>query len=141
MKSINPYLNFSGNTEEAFNFYKSVFGGEFYMVMRVKDTPQQKQIPIELENKIMHISLPISTGQILMGTDVLEEFGQKLSTGNNFSICIASSSENEGKELFDKLSIDGQIQIPFSNQFWGDMFGQFVDKFGVQWMISYHEEN
>ncbi len=141
MKSINPYLNFSGNTEEAFNFYKSVFGGEFYMVMRMKDTPQQKQIPIELENKIMHISLPISTGQILMGTDTLEEFGQNFSKGNNFSICIASSSENEGKELFDKLSIDGQIQIPFSTQFWGDMFGQFVDKFGVQWMISYHEEN
>ncbi|AYD46508.1 VOC family protein [Arachidicoccus soli] len=141
MKSINPYLNFPGNTEEAFNFYKSVFGGEFYMVMRMKDTPQQKQIPIELENKIMHISLPISTGQILMGTDALEEFGQNFSKGNNFSICIASSSENEGKELFDKLSIDGQIQILFSTQFWGDMFGQFVDKFGVQWMISYHEEN
>lgn len=140
MKSINPYLNFPGNTEEAFNFYKSVFSGEFSMLMRMKDAPQQEQIPRELENKIMHISLPINTGQILMGTDVLEGFGPKFSAGTNFSICIASSSEHEGKELFDKLSIDGKIQVPFGKQFWGDMFGQFVDKFGVQWMIGYHEE-
>lgn len=139
MKSVNPYLNFPGNTEEAFNFYKSVFGGEFSMLMRMKDAPMQG-IPAGFENKIMHIALPLSSGQVLMGTDACEEAGHKLSAGNNFYISIAADSEAEGKELFDKLAAGGKAEVPYSKQFWGDMFGQLVDQFGGRWMIGYHEE-
>lgn len=139
MKSVNPYLNFPGNTEEAFNFYKSVFGGEFSMLMRMKDAGQQN-VPAGFENKIMHVALPLSTGQTLMGTDACEEVGHKLSTGNNVYISIAASSETEGKELFDSLSAGGNVEVPYSKQFWGDLFGQFVDRFGARWMIGYHEE-
>ena len=140
MKSINPYLNFTGNTEEAFTFYKSVFGGEFAVVMRYKDAPPQPNTPKGDEDKIMHIALPLKNGQVLMATDACESMGHKLTVGNNFYISIAAESEAEVRELFGKLSEGGIITVPFDKMFWGDLFGQCTDKFGVQWMIGFSEQ-
>ncbi|MDB5198827.1 MAG: hypothetical protein JWO92_790 [Chitinophagaceae bacterium] len=135
MVAVNTYLNFNGNTEEAFNFYKSVFGGEFVMVQRMKDTPEPDKIPDSDKDKIMHIALPIGAN-ILMGTDVLESMPQ-VTFGTNSSICISPDSEEEAKKLFDGLSAGGQIGMPLEKMFWGALFGFFTDKFGVQWMVNY----
>lgn len=137
MATINPYLNFNGNTEEAFNFYKSVFGGEFAMVMRFKDTPEAGKMPADAADKIMHIALPIGKGNILMATDALESMGQKLTTGNNFYISISAETKEEADRLYNKLSAGGKIEMPIGDVFWGAYFGMFADKFGIQWMVSY----
>lgn len=139
MLSFNPYLNFAGNTEEAFKFYKSVFGGEFVMVMRFKDTDQSGKLPDDEKDKIMHISLPIGKGNILMGTDSLESMGQKLNVGNNFYISINAESKEEADDTFGKLSEGGKIDVPMTDMFWGDYFGMFKDKFDIQWMVSFHK--
>jgi len=139
MANLNPYLNFNGNTEEAFNFYKSIFGGEFALVQRFKDTPEADKIPPQDQNKIMHIALPIGKGNILMATDALESMGQKLKPGNNFHLSFNADSKAETEKLFKGLSYDGQVMVPLSKQFWGAYFGMCTDKFGVQWMISYDE--
>ena len=135
MAAVNTYLNFNGNTEKAFNFYKSVFGGEFTVVQRMKDTPEPDKIPDSDKEKIMHIALPIGAN-ILMGTDVLESMPQ-VAFGTNSSICINPESEEEAKKLFDGLSAGGQIGMPLEKMFWGALFGFFTDKFGVQWMVNY----
>ena len=135
MAAVNTYLNFNGNTEKAFNFYKSVFGGEFTVVQRMKDTPEPDKIPDSDKEKIMHIALPIGAN-ILMGTDVLESMPQ-VAFGTNSSICISPESEEEAKKLFDGLSAGGQIGMPLEKMFWGALFGFFTDKFGVQWMVNY----
>ena len=141
MKAINPYLNFPGNTEEAFNFYKSAFGGEFMSIVRFKDMPMEGvNIPKEDENKIMHISLPIGKGNILMATDTLESLGQKLTIGNNVYISIHPESKEEADKLFSSLSAGGTIEMPMADQVWGDYFGSFKDKFGVKWMINYSKQ-
>jgi len=139
MATLNPYLNFNGNTEEAFNFYKSIFGGEFALVQRFKNTPEADKIPPQDQNKIMHIALPIGKGNILMATDALESMGQKLKPGNNFHLSFSADSEVETEKLFKGLSSDGQVMVPLSKQFWGAYFGMCTDKFGVQWMVSYDE--
>src|SRR4051794_4214142 len=97
--AVNPYLNFNGNSEEAFNFYKSVFGGEFAFLQRFKDTPFADKVPDQDKEKIMHISLPVVGGTILMATDVLESMGQSLTVGNNFSLCISPESEEEANKF------------------------------------------
>ena len=99
MAQFNPYLNFNGNTEEAFNFYKSVFDGEFISIIRFKDIPGNDQIPAEAQDKIMHIALPIGNGNILMATDAIESMGQKLTLGNNFYICITAESKEEANKI------------------------------------------
>ena len=137
MATINPYLNFDGNTEEAFNFYKSVFGGEFITLMRFKDAPDADKIPAGDQEKIMHVSLPIGKGNILMATDASESMGQTLTVGNNFYICIAVESKEEAEKLFYGLSAAGKIEMPLQDMFWGAYFGMFTDKFGIQWMVSY----
>lgn len=139
MATFNPYLNFPGNTEEAFNFYKSVLGGEFQAVMRFGDGPDcdEMKIPDVDKNKIMHIALPIGDGNMLMGTDALESLGQTLTTGNNFYICISPDSREEADRLFAELSDGGKVEMPLQDMFWGDYFGCASDKFGVQWMISF----
>ncbi len=139
MKAVNPYLNFNGNTEEAFNFYKSVFGGQFAMIMRFKDTQEASKLSASEQEKIMHIALPLKNGTILMATDALESMGQKLNAGNNFYICISPESKEEGNKLFDALSAGGKIEIPYQKQFWGAWHGQFTDKFGIQWMVDFDE--
>lgn len=141
MASINPYLNFNGNTEEAFNFYKSVFGGEFVSLQRFKDTPGCEHVPANESNKIMHVALPIGKNNILMASDALESVGQPpLNTGTNFSICISADSRQQADELFKKLSAGGQVTMPLQDMFWGAYFGMLTDKFSIQWMMSYDEK-
>jgi PhnB protein len=146
MTAVNPYLNFAGNTEEAFNFYKSVFGGDFAMVMRFGEMPgcDEAQVADGDRDKIMHIALPIGKGNVLMATDSLESMGQKLNQGNNFYISLSPETREEADRLFNGLSDGGSVQMPMADAFWGDYFGCFSDKFGVQWMIvqsNNHQKN
>lgn len=136
MATVNPYLNFNGNCEEAFNFYKSAFGGEYLMVMRFKDVPAEYQMSENEGEKIMHISLPIGQGTILMGSDRPASMGQ-VTFGDNFSISINTESEEQANRLFYELSAGGQITMPLEKAFWGAYFGMFTDKFGMHWMVSY----
>ena len=138
--SISPYLIFADNCEEAFNLYKSVFGGDFAYVGRFKDMPPmegQPPMPADLGEKIMHISLPISKETALMGSDSSEAFGHATVIGNNFSISINAKSQNEADRLFNGLSKDGKIIMPMEKTFWGSYFGMLYDKFGVQWQVSF----
>jgi len=135
MATVNPYLNFQGNTEEAFNFYKSVFGTEFINIIRFKDVPGVNA-PGDDQNKIMHIALPIGNGNLLMATDMLESQGQTLKTGNNFSLSVHATSDDEAIHFYNGLSAGGTIEAPYKKEFWG-YFGMFSDKFGVRWMINY----
>ena len=140
MKTVNPYLNFPGNAEEAFNFYKSVFGGEFAMVQRFKDTPEADRVPEDLKEKLMHIALPIGKGNVLMATDALESMGHKVTAGTNFHLSISADSEEEANKLFAGLSAGGIVTVPLAKMFWGAYFGMCTDKFGIQWMVS-HDPN
>lgn len=137
MPTLNPYLNFKGNTEEAFNFYKSVFGGEFLAVQRFKDTPESERVPAHEKDKLMHIALPIGKDNMIMGTDALESMGHHLHIGDNISLSLDVESEAEADQLFEKLSAGGKVSMPMEKAFWGDYFGMCTDKFGIQWMISY----
>ena len=136
MKSISPYLNFNGNTEEAFNFYKSVFGGEFKAIQRFKDVPGTNVSEADAD-KIMHIALPIGADVILMATDALESMGQHLVEGNNFYITIDTESKEEADSLFAKLSEGGKSELAMEKTFWNAYFGMFRDKFGINWMIIF----
>jgi len=136
MPSLNPYLNFNGNTEEVFNFYKSVFGGEFATVMRFKDMPPEHKTPESENNKIMHVALPIGKGNMLMGSDVPDAY-PKATPGNSFYISLSADSEEEAKKLFNGLSAGGKVGMPLAKSFWGALFGMFTDRYGVQWMVSY----
>lgn len=137
MKSVNPYLNFLGNTEEAFNFYKSVFGGDFTFIQRFKDTPEAGQVADNDKDKIMHVALPLGKGNMLMGTDALESMGHKLTMGDNISISLEADSKEEADKLFNGLAKGGKVTMPIGDAFWGSYFGMTTDKFGVNWMISY----
>lgn len=137
MAKINPYLNFGGNAEEAFTFYKSVFGGEFMAVMRFKDMGNHGKVPAEDLNKIAHISLPIGAGTVLMASDALPSFGQTFDPGNNFYISVTADSKEEADRLYNALSAGGKIEMPIADAPWGSYFGQFMDKYRVQWMMSY----
>ena len=136
MITINPYLNFQGNTEEAFEFYRSVFGGEFAMIQRFKDTPEAAKLPESDQDKIMHIALPIGKHNMLMATDALESAGQTLTLGNNFMLSISTESDDETRKIFNALLAGGKVTIPLDKMFWGSYFGMCTDKFGVQWMVS-----
>lgn len=137
MATVNPYLNFLGNTEEAFNFYRSVFGGEFTSLQRFKDTPHGGEMSDVDKEKIMHINLPIGKNIVLMGTDALESMGHTLTFGTNFSLCISPASETEANTFFAALGAGGQVSMPLEKMFWGAYFGMLTDKFGVQWMVNY----
>jgi PhnB protein len=138
MKSINPYLNFPGNTEEAFNFYKKVFGGDFFGgVNRFKDAPGMENLSASDKEKVMHVGLKMGDNNYLMATDALESMGHKITFGNNCYISIDAESREEADKLFKGLSEGGKVEMPMADQFWGDYFGSLVDKFGVQWMVIY----
>ncbi|MGH2642803.1 MAG: VOC family protein [Chitinophagaceae bacterium] len=142
MKAVNPYLNFDGKAEEAFNFYKSVFGGEFMGtgIMHIKDMPDMPNmpnLPEEEKNRVMHVSLPLGNGQVLMASDIMPSMGHKLNVGNNNYICLSTESREESDKLFNALSKEGVVEMPLQDQFWGDYYGSFKDKYGVCWMISY----
>jgi len=136
MISINPYFNFMGNTEEAMNFYKSVFGGEFTAFHRFNDSPGHEKMPKHEQTKIMHVSLPMGSGTI-MATDTLESMGMTTVAGNNVYICVNTESEEETARFFNKLAEGGEIEMPLNQTFWGAYCGMCRDKFGLQWMITY----
>lgn len=139
MAKMNPYLNFDGTAEEAFNFYKSVFGGEFTGVHKLGDAPQSEQLPENEKSRIMHISLPINEHTTLMASDILPSMGHQLVVGNNNYISLHPESREEALHLFNGLSAGGQIEMPLEDAFWGAYFGSFKDKYGVQWMINYEK--
>ncbi len=137
MALINPHINFNGNAEEAFTFYKSVFGGEFATIMRFKDLSYPGfPIPEEEEHNIMHIALPIGKN-ILMGNDVPEIMGPVNENENRSKIAISAESREEADKLFNGLSQDGNIEMPMSDSPWGSYFGMFRDKFGIEWMVDF----
>jgi len=142
MARVNTYLNFTNNTEEAFNFYKSVFGGEFSGggIARFSDIPPMDGAPEIAEadkNLVMHIELPILGGHTLMGTDAPESMGFKVNMGNNVYISLEPDSREETKKLFDALSAGGKVTMDLQDMFWGAYYGSCVDKFGVQWMLNF----
>lgn len=137
MALINPYINFNGNAEEAFNFYRSVFGGEFAKIMRFKDLANPEFPVSEKEaNKIMHIALPIGNN-ILMANDVPESMGPTNENENRSKISISAESKEEADRLFSGLSAGGQIEMPISDSPWGSYFGMFRDKYGIEWMVDF----
>ena len=140
MARVSTYLNFPRNTEEAFNFYKSVFGTEFSCeIAPFGDIPPQDGIPPLPENDkdlIMHIELPTLDGHVLMGTDAPESMGFKVNPGNNVYINLEPDTREETKRLFDALSEGGQIEMDLQDMFWGAYYGSCKDKFGVQWMFN-----
>ena len=132
---MNPYINFNGTAEEAFNFYRSVFGGEFATVMRFGDNPQCAEMAEGDKNKMMHIALPIDGGGMLMASDAVESVGQTLRQGNTFYISLSPQTHEDADRIFGGLSDGGKVEMPMSDMFWG-YFGCFTDKFGVQWMLN-----
>lgn len=144
MAKVSTYLNFQRNTEEAFNFYKSVFGGEFTGgIMRFKDLPLSENMPRLPEadlNLVMHIALPILGGYFLMGTDAPESMGFKINSGNNVYINLEVDTRTETERIFNALSSGGIIEQEMQDMFWGDYYGSFRDKYGVQWMLNCPEK-
>ena len=141
MAVVNIYLTFNGNCEEAFNFYKSVFGGEFPYIGRFKDMPPGETVKLNPgdEERIMHVSLPISKETMLMGSDTGGEWATGYKEGNNFAISIDTNNKAEADKLFNGLSAGGRITMPLQKTFWSDYFGTFTDKFGINWMVSLNE--
>lgn len=138
MTTLNVYLNFAGNAEEAFRLYRSVFGGEFSALVRFQDMPMEGvTIPEADQRKIMHIGLPISPGHVLMASDTLESLGQELVVGNNSYVSIQPDSREEADRTFNALSAGGAVEMPIADQPGGDYWGAFRDRFGVQWMVNY----
>jgi len=139
MTTVNTYLTFNGNCEEAFNFYKSVFGGEFDYIGKFKDMPPMGDKPVAPEeaDKIMHVSLPIGEGTYLMGSDSSDAYGHATVIGNNFSISIKTDSQTEADRLYNGLSAGGKITMPMEKTFWGSYFGMFTDKYSINWMVSF----
>lgn len=140
MLQINPHINFNGNAATAFDFYKSVFGGEFKRMVRLKELASPEfQIAPEDENKIMHIALPIGDN-LLMGNDVPSFLGQVNENENRSKISISATSREEADRLFNGLSAGGQVEMPISDSPWGSYFGMFRDKYGIEWMVEFAEE-
>jgi len=137
---VNPYLNFDGQAEEAFNFYKSVFRGEFTGIMKMNDVSGAEKLPVKEQNYVMHVSLPIGKDTILMGSDIVPSMGHILNKGNNNFISLHPDSREEADRLFNSLSAGGEVEMPMEDQFWGDYYGSFVDKFGIGWMVNYNPE-
>jgi len=141
MARINPHINFNGNAEEAFNFYKSVFGGEFSKIMRFKELSSPEfTIPENEANKIMLIALPIGN-TILMANDVPESMGPTNENENRSKISISTESKEEADKLFYGLSTGGQVEMPISESPWGTYFGMFRDKYGIEWMVDFDSNN
>lgn len=138
---VTTYLNFSGNTEEAFNFYKSVFKTEFINgIKRFEDIPTVTgNPPVDdvIKKMVLHVELPTLGGHILMGTDAPKEMGFTLNSGNNMHICLEPETREEAKRLFDELSFGGQITMPLEDMFFGSYFGEFTDQYGIHWMVNY----
>jgi PhnB protein len=140
MALINPHINFNGNAEEAFTFYKSVFGGEFAKTVRFKDLASPDFMVAEKEeNKIMHIALPIGKSNMLMGNDVPVFMGRTNENENRSKIVISAESKEEADKLFNGLSAGGKIEMPLADSPWGSYFGMFRDKYGIEWMVNFDQ--
>lgn len=136
MKSVNPYLNFKGNAEEAFNFYQSVFGGELSIV-RFKDLEDNMGATGDELNKIANVTLPIGAETLLLGSDALGTWGESFQRGNDFYINLEPENPEEAKQLFEKLSEGGQIEMPLQKTEWAEYFGMCSDPFGIRWMVNF----
>ena len=138
MATINPHINFNGNAEEAFAFYKSVFGGEFTKVTRFKDIASA-EFPVseKEENKIMLIALPIGKSNVLMANDVPEIMGHVNENENRSKISVSAESKEEADKLFNGLSAGGEVEVPMDDSFWGSYFGMFRDKYGIEWIVEF----
>ncbi|MEZ4688164.1 MAG: VOC family protein [Bacteroidia bacterium] len=139
MSTVNIYLSFLGNCQEAFDFYKSVFGGEFSMVNRYSEMPPQEgmhAVPDEMKDYILHISLPISAETVLMGSDTGGPWAADWTQGNNFTISVLPDSKEDGERIFNALAEGGVVTMPYSYSFWGAWFGSLKDKFGINWMVN-----
>ena len=140
MAKINPHIHFNGNTEEAFEFYKSVFGGDFTSIKRFKELSSEEfSFPEEELNKIMHIGLRIGSSSVLTGSDVPNMLGKVSENENRSKITITSESKAEADALFKGLSAGGTVEMPIGNSPWCTYFGAFRDKYGIEWMIEYAE--
>jgi PhnB protein len=138
MKAVNPYLNLPGNTEEAFTFYRSVFGGEFSGLVRFRDLPGNPMgIPEADLDKIANIALPIGASTVLMATDVVEAFPLELKRGNDFYITLEPDTKEEAESLFQALASRGNVAMPLRQTEWAELFGELTDQFGVQWMVNF----
>ena len=140
MATLSPYLNFNGNCEEAFNFYKSVFGGEFPYIGRFNEMPPAeggKPMTEEEGNKIMHVSLPIGKDSVIMGSDAGGEWAGKIQPGDNVQLSLNAESTEEADKWFNGLAAGGQVKMPMADTFWGAYFGMLTDKFGINWMLNY----
>ncbi|MEI9921913.1 MAG: VOC family protein [Bacteroidota bacterium] len=138
MALINPHIHFNGNAEEAFTFYKTVFGGEFTKMMRYKDLASaQYPIPDSDANRLMYVALPIGKGSVLFGSDVLEVMGHVTENDNRNSISISAESREEADKLFNRLSNGGKVEMPIADGPFGAYFGMFSDKYGIEWMIDF----
>ena len=141
MTTINPYIYFNGNCEEAFNFYKSVFRQEFTAIERYKDAPKKDRLIFqESDEKIMHVTLPLSTETMLNGSDHSLAYKEMIKY-KTFSLIIHTDSKGEVDRLFNELSENGQIKVPVDLTFWGSYYGQCIDKFGISWKITLVSEN
>ncbi len=140
MQAVSVYLTFKGNAEEAFNFYQQALGGNLE-THRFKDMPEGDKLPEADQNKVMHTSLTLPNGQIIMASDTIESIpecrSQELVAGNNFTISITPENEAEADKLFAALSAGGTISMPLQKTFWNAYFGMLTDKFGIQWMVNY----
>ena len=134
---LTAYISFNGNTEEAFNFYKSALNGTIVNVQRFGDSPHGAQMSESDKNKIMHIALEAPNDVKLMGNDYIDFSGEPYRAGNNFSLSLHPDSEALANELFNSLSVGGTVMVPMSKAPWGDYFGMFTDKFGMKWMINH----
>jgi len=138
MANINPHIHFNGNTEEAFEFYKSIFGGSFTRIVRFKDLSSMGiELPEKEHNKIMHITLPIGVTSVLMVSDVPDILGKVNENENRSKITISADSKEEADALFNGLSAGGNIEFPIDNSPWGSYFGALRDKYGIEWMIEF----
>jgi PhnB protein len=141
MATVNVYLTFNGKCEAAFNFYKSVFGGEFTFIGKFNEMENNEENLSKLNpeegNRIMHVTLPISAETSLMGSDTSGEWSSKLIEGNNYSVSINTSSLEEADRLFEGLSFNGLVTMPMNHTFWGAYFGMFTDQFGIHWMVNF----
>jgi PhnB protein len=138
MRTINPWINFNGNAEEAFTFYRSVFGGEFTKIIRFKDLASDEfQVPENEANKIMTIVLPLGKHNVLIGNDVPEFMGQVNERENRFKITVAAESREEADKIFNGLSASGEVEGPIDDSPWGTYAGMFRDKYGIEWIVEF----
>ena len=138
---LNTYLNFRGNCREAFEFYRSVFGGDFLIMTTFREGPPDMGdmgVPEEERDGVMHVSLPVGDS-VLMGSDIPTGFGPPIVEGNNFSVSVSAESREQTDDLFAKLSEGGRVTMPLEDMFWGDYFGSCTDKFGINWQVSFHD--